>query len=80
MEKAARASASLYAPGKANIQDTLLAQTEVLNAKIRLEDLRERKNETILNMLKLLSLIYQDQKVPRHEKHQPEVTLGRGRE
>lgn len=80
MEKAARASASLYAPGKANLQDTLLAQTEVLNAKIRLEDLRERKNESILNMLKLLSIIYQDQKVPQHEKHQPDVTLGRGRE
>ncbi len=69
MEKAARAGSYQYAAGKTNVQETLLAQTETLNAKIRLEDLKERKNESILNTLKLLSLIYRETKIPDHEKH-----------
>lgn len=43
MEKAVRASSTLYAPGKTNYQDTLIAQTEVLNTKIRLEEIKEKK-------------------------------------
>ncbi|MEI1278133.1 TolC family protein [Leptospira venezuelensis] len=69
LEKAARAGSFQYASGKVNIQDTLLAQTEILNTKIRLEDLKERKNESILNTLKLLSFIYKNNKTPEHDKH-----------
>ncbi|TGL59451.1 TolC family protein [Leptospira sarikeiensis] len=69
LEKAARASSFQYASGKTNVQDTLLAQAEILNTKIRLEDLKERKNESILNALKLLSTIYKDPETPRHDKH-----------
>ncbi|TGK18950.1 transporter [Leptospira fluminis] len=69
MERVVRAGSSLYAPGKANLQDTLVSQVEVWNTRIRLEDLKERKNETVLNLLKLLSLIYREPKIPSHEKH-----------
>lgn len=69
LEKSARAGSFQYASGKVNVQDTLLAQTEILNTKIRLEDLKERKNESILNTLKLLSFIYKDNKTPEHDKH-----------
>ncbi|TGK08728.1 transporter [Leptospira fletcheri] len=69
MERIVRAGSSLYAPGKANLQDTLVSQVEVWNTRIRLEDLKERKNETVLNLLKLLSLIYREPKIPSHEKH-----------
>lgn len=69
LEKSARAGSFQYTSGKVNLQDTLLAQTEILNAKIRLEDLKERKNESILNTLKLLSFIYKDNKTPEHDKH-----------
>ncbi|PJZ70218.1 transporter [Leptospira perolatii] len=70
MERAVRVSSTLYAPGKASIQDTLMAQAEVWNAKIRLEDLKEKKNETIITTLKLLSLIYEASEVPAHQKHE----------
>ncbi|TGK02419.1 TolC family protein [Leptospira selangorensis] len=69
LEKSARAGSFQYTSGKVNVQDTLLAQTEILNTKIRLEDLKERKNESILNTLKLLSFIYKDNKTPEHDKH-----------
>ncbi|BDA78552.1 hypothetical protein LPTSP3_g14820 [Leptospira kobayashii] len=69
MEKAVRASSTLYAPGKTNYQDTLIAQTEVLNTKIRLEEIKEKKGEMILNTLKLLSLIYEEPSLPVHTKH-----------
>ncbi|GBF37625.1 TolC family protein [Leptospira johnsonii] len=69
LEKSVRAGSFQYTSGKVNVQDTLLAQTEILNTKIRLEDLKERKNESILNTLKLLSFIYKDNKTPEHDKH-----------
>ncbi len=69
MEKAVRASSALYAPGKTNYQDTLIAQTEVLNTKIRLEEIKEKKGEMILNTLRLLSLIYEEPPLPTHTNH-----------
>lgn len=69
LERSARAGSYQYAAGKSTVQDSLLAQTEILNAKIRLEDLKERKNESVLNALKLLSLIYKENEIPNHDKH-----------
>ncbi|ALO25642.1 TolC family protein [Leptospira borgpetersenii] len=58
LEKSVQANSNLYLPGKTKLQDALVAQVEVINAKIRKEDLYERKNESILNILRLLSLFY----------------------
>ncbi|TGN18840.1 TolC family protein [Leptospira idonii] len=69
LEKAARAGTYQYAAGKSNVLDTLLVQTEILNTKIRLEDLKERKNESIISVLKLLSLLYKEIKTSEHKNH-----------
>ncbi|TGM09855.1 TolC family protein [Leptospira barantonii] len=73
LEKAVRANSNLYLPGKAKLQDVLIAQVEVVNAKIRKEDLYERKNESILNILRLLSLLYPEKEAGPHLKHDHEV-------
>lgn len=73
LEKSVRAGSYQFSTGKSNVQETLLAQTEILNARIRLEDLKERKNESIINSLKILSLLYRESKVPNHEKHETGV-------
>ncbi|TGJ99139.1 transporter [Leptospira semungkisensis] len=70
LEKASRAGVYQYSSGKGNIQEPFLAQTEILNARIRLEDLKERRNETIINNLKLLSFIYKETKIPAHHHKQ----------
>ncbi|TGL64793.1 TolC family protein [Leptospira kmetyi] len=73
LEKAVRANSNLYLPGKTKLQDVLVAQVEVVNAKIRKEDLYERKNESILNILRLLSLLYPEKEAGPHLEHDHEA-------
>ncbi|TGK13297.1 TolC family protein [Leptospira stimsonii] len=58
LERAVRANASLYVPGKASPLDILSTQVEVIQARIRKEDLIERKNESFINILQILSQIH----------------------
>ncbi|AOP34104.1 transporter [Leptospira tipperaryensis] len=69
LERVVRANASLYVPGKASPQDILMTQVEVINAQIRKEDLIERKNESILNVLRILSQIYSEPNDGTHSGH-----------
>lgn len=59
MEKAVRANLSLYGPGKATLQDSLLAKIDVLKTKIRLQDLKQRKIDLSLEQLALIGKIFQ---------------------
>ncbi|MBM9575570.1 TolC family protein [Leptospira sp. 201903070] len=72
LERVVRANASLYVPGKASPQDILITQVEVINAQIRKEDLIERKNESILNVLRILSQIYSEPNDGTHSGHEKE--------
>jgi outer membrane protein TolC len=58
LEKSVTASMSLYGPGKANLQESILSKVEVLNAKIKLIELQEKRNEAILELLRLIGKIY----------------------
>jgi outer membrane protein, heavy metal efflux system len=59
MEKAVRANLSLYGPGKATLQDSLLAKIDVLKTKIRLQDLKQRKIEITLEQLALIGKLFE---------------------
>ncbi|RHX93545.1 transporter [Leptospira yasudae] len=73
LEKTVRANTHLYIPGKTKLQDVLTAQVEVVNAKIRREDLLERKNESILNILRLLSRLQPEKEIGPHSNHSGET-------
>ncbi|TGM59854.1 TolC family protein [Leptospira adleri] len=69
LERARRANVSLYLPGKSNPLEILNNQVEKINAQIRKEDLIERKNESILNVLRILSRIHTDPSENLHSTH-----------
>jgi len=58
MEKSVTASLSLYGPGKATLQESILSKVEVLNVKIKLVELKEKRNEAILILLRLIGKVY----------------------
>ncbi|MDV6236957.1 TolC family protein [Leptospira ellisii] len=77
LEQAVRAASASYLSGKINFQELSSIQVEVWNAKIRKEDLLEKKNDSVINVLKILSLLYPHKDNPLHSDHTATAAGGR---